>query len=174
MSEQTDETLYCYNHPNRPTLLRCNQCNRPICTECAVLTPTGYRCKECVRGQQKIFITARWYDYPIAAVFGGGLALAGSLLASLLGFFILFVGPVAGVIIAEVIRFLTGKRRSWWLGRTALIATAVGAVLLPAISLIGSLLGVGRLNLFGLIWAGAYTLLVTSTMYYRLTGIRIG
>ncbi len=37
---QTD-TLYCYVHPNRPTSLRCNRCNRPICADCAILTPTG-------------------------------------------------------------------------------------------------------------------------------------
>jgi len=173
MSEPSNETLYCYIHPNRPTLLRCNQCNRPICTECAVLTPTGYRCKECVRGQQKIFVTARWYDYPIAVVVGGGLALAGSLLATLLGFFILFIGPVAGVIIAEAIRFLTGRRRSWWLGRSALIATAAGALVFPAISLFGTLLG-GGINVWGLIWGGVYAVLATTTMYYRLTGIQIG
>ncbi len=174
MNEQPTDTLYCYNHPQRATLLRCNNCNRPICTECAVLTPTGYRCKECVRGQQKKFVTALWYDYPIAVVVGGGLALAGSFLATLLGFFTLFVAPVAGVIIAEAIRWLTGRRRSWWLGRSALIGTALGALLLPAISLFGGLLGIGGLNLWGLIWGAAYALLATSTMYYRLTGIQIG
>ena len=55
---QTD-TLYCYVHPNRPTSLRCNRCERPICAECAVRTPTGYRCPECIRSQQKIFDTAK-------------------------------------------------------------------------------------------------------------------
>ena len=23
---------YCYNHPDRETMLRCNRCERPICT----------------------------------------------------------------------------------------------------------------------------------------------
>ena len=49
----------------------------PICSECAVLTPTGYRCKECVRGQQKVFDTARWIDYPLAIVIAGVLLLSG-------------------------------------------------------------------------------------------------
>ena len=74
------ETLYCYIHPNRETSLRCNQCNRPICASCAVRTPTGYRCKECVKGQQKIFDTAEWYDY----IFGFAMAGVLSLIASLL------------------------------------------------------------------------------------------
>jgi len=56
MAEDKDpQVMYCYVHPDRETLLRCNRCERPICQSCAVLTPTGYRCKECVRGQQKIF-----------------------------------------------------------------------------------------------------------------------
>ena len=61
-------TLYCYVHPNRATTLRCNRCERPICAEDAVLTPTGYRCRECIRSQQRIFDTALWYDYITAFV----------------------------------------------------------------------------------------------------------
>jgi hypothetical protein len=57
--------MYCANHPNVETSLRCNKCEKPICARCAILTPTGYRCKECVRGQQKVFETAKWLDYPL-------------------------------------------------------------------------------------------------------------
>ena len=63
MTETTTETLYCYVHPTRETALRCNNCNRPICAACAVRTPIGYRCRECVKGQQKAFDTSEWYDY---------------------------------------------------------------------------------------------------------------
>lgn len=174
MIEQSPTTAqFCYNHPQRETLLRCNRCERPICTECAVLTPTGYRCKECVRGQQKIFNTAQWFDYPLVIVIGGGLALAGSLLVSFVGFFTLFIAPIVGVGIAEAIRWVTRRRRSWWLSRSALIATAAGALLLPVLSLVAGLLRGGGFSLWGLIWAGAYALLCTSSMYYRLTGIQI-
>ena len=67
MTEETT-TLYCYVHPNRETGLRCNRCERPICADCAVLTPTGYRCRECVREQKKVFDTAEWYDYLLGFV----------------------------------------------------------------------------------------------------------
>ncbi len=40
----------CANHPERETGLRCNRCGKPICSQCAVQTPVGYRCRECVRG----------------------------------------------------------------------------------------------------------------------------
>lgn len=96
MSQNAPTILYCVNHPDRETLLRCNRCERPICPECAVLTPTGYRCKDCVRNQQKVFDTAQWFDYPLAVIIAGVLSFLGSLIANLLGFFTLFVAPVAG------------------------------------------------------------------------------
>jgi len=40
-----------------------------------VRTPVGYRCRECVRGQQQVFETAVWSDYVIAAVVVAPLAL---------------------------------------------------------------------------------------------------
>jgi hypothetical protein len=117
MIEDTSRKLYCANHPNRETLLRCNRCERPICVDCAILTETGYRCKDCVRGQQKIFETAQWLDYPLGIAVAGVLAFIGSILAGFLGFFTLFIAPVAGVIIAEAVRWITKKRRSRWLYR---------------------------------------------------------
>ena len=50
--------MHCANHPDRETMLRCNKCDKPICYECAVLTPVGYRCKECVREQQNVYYNA--------------------------------------------------------------------------------------------------------------------
>src|SRR5690606_10430831 len=47
LSPETD-TLYCTVHPTRATLLRCNRCGRPMCTDCAVQHPVGLRCRECV------------------------------------------------------------------------------------------------------------------------------
>ena len=81
-------TLYCVNHPNTETNLRCNRCEKLICTKCAVHTPTGYRCRECVRNQQKVFETALWYDYPLGFILAGLLSYIGSLIAPRLGFFV--------------------------------------------------------------------------------------
>ena len=81
------EPLYCYVHPDRETMLRCNNCERPICSSCAVLTPIGYRCKECVRGQQKAFETAQTADYILTPIVAAGLSLLGSLCHSIVGIF---------------------------------------------------------------------------------------
>lgn len=166
--------LYCVNHPQRETLLRCNRCNRPICSACAVLTPTGYRCKDCLRGQQKIFETAQTIDYLVAIVIAAALSFGGSLIAPVMGFFIIFIGPIAGVIIAEAIRWATRRRRSKVLFQLAAGAAAVGSLPLLLIRLLPLLMGGGIGGLLGLVWQGVYTFLVVTTVYYRLSGIRIG
>ncbi|MDT8898625.1 MAG: hypothetical protein ACPLUL_10775 [Thermanaerothrix sp.] len=173
MSTNAPGPLYCVNHPERETLLRCNRCERPICPECAVLTPTGYRCKDCVRSQQKVFDTAQWFDYPLAVVVAGVLSFLGSLIASLLGFLTLFVAPVAGVIVAEAVRWITQRRRSRWLYRAATLAAVIGGAVLILVQVAGLLLGRNGISLWPLLWQGAYIALVGSTVFYRLTGIKI-
>ncbi len=177
-SPNTDPTvLHCYRHPDRETMLRCSRCERPICSECAVLTPTGYRCRECIRGQQKAFDTSRWSDYPIAFILAGGLSFAGSYLAAMLGFFTIFIAPIAGLAVAEVVRWAVRKRRSMLLFRLAALGAALGAAPLLLINLIGFIVmlsaGGGLGGLLGLVWNGLYAFLVTSTAYYRLSGIQL-
>lgn len=172
----TEPILYCANHPNTETTLRCSRCEKPICAKCAVLTPTGYRCRECVRGQQKVFNTALWYDYLSAFIIGSLLSYLGSRIVPALGFFTIFIAPIAGVIIAEIIRFIVRRRRSKQLFQLTAAATALGSLpllLLIAISTL-SLMGQGGFGLLlSLVWQGLYTFTVTSTVYYRLAGINV-
>jgi len=160
-------TLYCANHPQTATGLRCNRCEKPICPKCAVLTPTGYRCKECVRGQQKIFETATWIDYPLLFIVVAIMAGLGAFGAMYLNFFTIFLAPIAGGIIAEAARFVTRKRRSKKLFQLAIVAAVIGCFPFIAMHLL-------TLNLWGLLWQGVYLFLMTSTLYYRLSGIKIG
>jgi hypothetical protein len=166
--------MKCANHPGRETLLRCNRCEKPICVECAVLTPTGYRCKECVRSQQKIFDTALSKDYVFGILTAGILSFIGSLLTGLVGFFVIFLAPAAGWVIAEAVRKVTQRRRGRLLFRLVAVATAVGALvrLLPIIFVL--LLGNVNLGiLFAALWPAVYGFIVTTTVYYRLSGIRL-
>lgn len=176
MSFDNGGTLYCYRHPKRETHLRCNKCERPICSSCAVLTPTGYRCVECVRGQQKIFDTAKWWDYPIAFVVAFILSVIGSYFVSMIGFFTILLAPLAGMGIAEAVRFVVRRRRARNL--PILVATAIflGGILLLATNLIVNLLGsvqFGLASLLSLLWPVLYAILATSTAFYRLKGIRL-
>lgn len=172
-------TLYCDNHPNIETLLRCNRCEKPICTKCALSTPTGYRCPECLRGQQKIFNTATWYDYPVAFTIALILAFLGARMVRFIGFFTILLAPVAGVIIAEVVRFAIQKRRSKLLYQVATAGTAIGSIF-PLLGFLLTLLlvmaqgSIGGLGfLLPMVWQGLYAFIVISTMYYRLSGVRI-
>ena len=181
MSEQTpmsfDTRTVCYIHPDRETLLRCNRCNQPICISCAVRTPTGYRCKNCVRGAQKVYETAQWTDYPLAVVIASIIALAGSSSAMVLQFFTIFAAPVVGFFIAEAVRWAVRKRRSPLLYKMAAGGALLGALPLIIVRLIFFIFAMsdgGNLTgLFGLIWPGLYAFLVVSTTYYRLSGIQV-
>ena len=171
MTEST--TLYCYVHPTRETSLRCNNCERPICASCAVRTPTGYRCKECVRERQKTFNTSEWYDYIIGFVIAGVLSGVASFLVTLIGsigffgWFIIAAGaPTAGVVISEGVRLATRRRRS----RALFITIAVGVVL-GAVPVI--LFQIFTSNLFGIIFQIVYLVIVTPVVYTRLSGIQL-
>ena len=172
--------LTCYKHPQRETLLRCNRCGQPICTECSVLTPTGYRCKDCVRGQQKIFDSSRSSDYFIGISIALVLSFAGSWLADILGFLTLFVAPVVGFLIAEAIRWTVKKRRSKLMFQLSAGAAALGGLPLlllnlgKVVLLLGAGGGLGSIYfLLPLLWVGLYIFLVASSVYYRLSGIQM-
>jgi hypothetical protein len=165
--------VYCANHPTVETSLRCNKCGKPICAKCAVRMPTGYRCKECVRGQLKIFDTALWYDYVSGFVVAGILGLLASFLASLvsglsfIGWILIVVGaPSAGMVIAEGVRLVIRKRRS-----RALFITIAAAVVLSALPVILFQLFTG--NFFSLIFQGIYLFIATPVVYTRLSGIQL-
>jgi uncharacterized membrane protein YjjP (DUF1212 family) len=142
-----------------------------MCIECAVKTPTGYRCKECVRGQQKKFDTAITRDYVYGILIALALGYIGGLLTIRIGFFVILLAPFAGGIIGEAVRKVINRRRAKSLFQAVTAAAVVGALLSAAPLLFGLLLGSG--NLFGLIWMAVYIVLMTSTLYYRLSGIQI-
>ena len=77
------------------------------------------------------------------------------------------LGPGAGMLIAEVVRRVIGKRRS----RPLFITVTTGVILgglLPMMPLL--LFGSG---LLGLLWPGIYLFLAASTAYTRLAGIQL-
>jgi hypothetical protein len=171
MTEST--TLYCYVHPTRETSLRCNNCDRPICASCAVRTPTGYRCRECVKGQQKTFNTSEWYDYVSGFIVAALLSAVAAFLVTLIGgigffgFILIFFGaPTAGVIIAESVRAVTRKRRSRSLFITVVAGVIVGALPMILFQLMTS-------GLFGILFQVIYLVIVVPLVYTRLSGIQL-
>ncbi|HRJ40861.1 MAG: DnaJ domain-containing protein [Caldilineaceae bacterium] len=158
------DTLFCANHPNTETLLRCNKCGKPICMKCAVQTPVGYRCTECVRQQQNVYFNALGSDNFIALGVGFLVsAIAAPLVGMLLsgfGFFGLIIafiaGSGAGSLLAQIIRRAVGRRR----GRR-----------LPAFALIGIISGVLVGSLALLLFTGFFLLFDITTLLF--TGLAI-
>ena len=163
--------------PDQEITLRCNKCGRPISPREAVQTPTGYRCPECVRNQQKIFDTSKPLDYVLGFVIALFLSTIGSFIVRNIGFFTILLAPAAGVVIAEAVRFVIKKRRSDRLFKVVTIAIILGG--LPLILLIGINfildLSTGSLNFFNLLPLGyqvLYLVLAVPSAYYRLSGKR--
>ena len=176
----SEHVLVCANHPGRETTLRCSRCEKPICSQCAVLTPVGYRCKECVRERQAVFETAHRTDFILAAVVAGvgtGIAIA---LLRFLGYWGVIVAPVVGGGLAEIVRWAVRRRRARRLPMAAAIGAALGVLphlLLPLSTLVFAVLGgEGRVALSA-VWAGlwplVYGVLIVSALFYRLRGIRV-
>jgi hypothetical protein len=120
MNEPVVEELYCYRHPNVKTSLRCNRCGNPICPKCAIRTPVGFRCPDCVRSQQDKFYTGGKLDYLLAILVALPLSFIAAAVFTFLianiGFFSwiisFFLAPAAGGLIAEAVRWAVKRRRS--------------------------------------------------------------
>jgi hypothetical protein len=169
MDQTAQEILVCYRHPKTETSLRCDRCGRPICPKCAVRTPVGYRCPECVREQQNKYYTGGALDYVIAAVVALPLSLiAGAIFAFLIGGFgffswliSFFAAPAAGGIIAEAVRWAVGRRRS-----RNLNLVVAGCLVLGVAPFILVLFLMG--NLYGLVAPGILLFFGVGTVVARL------
>ena len=171
MSE-TETTLTCTFHPKVETQLRCNRCNQPICIKCATHTPTGYRCHECIRSQQKIFITTKWFDQVIAVAITGVISFLGSLFASNLGIYLMIlIAFGAGYLIVWAVKKAINNRRSPLL-KYVMSGSALLGSLIPVFGMFiryfryyGTIFEGG---LFSILWYLAYSVILTGYVYYQL------
>jgi hypothetical protein len=133
-----------------------------------------------LRGQQKAFDTARQIDYPLAAVLSAiGVGVAMYLLG-FLGWWGLFIAPVVGGGLADIIRRVVGRRRSRSMPRVAVIGGAIGTlpILWQPFSRIVFVIAAGDIGSLGMVLLGAVILfavagLTLTTLFYRLrAGIR--
>ncbi len=165
-----EQTLYCANHPETETTLRCNRCGKPVCVKCVELTEVGYRCKECIRAQQNVFFTAETKDYFVLAIVSFVLAALATpiieLLLGMLGLFFgiilaVFLGPAVGGAAATIIRRSVGRRRGRYMGLVGVVAIILGV----GFGLIAASMFCLRINLIPL---AVFLFLSLSTIYATL------
>jgi len=159
-------TLFCYNHPNRETGLRCTNCERPICADCVRPAPVGQLCPECAKARRPTNYQVNWATLAVA----GAITLVYSVVVSYLalqilgsvGFFSFIIafllGPLAGNLLARLLERATRNKRGRELQVTVSVCYTLGALPLLAILL---LVSAG----FPLLLLGLFTVLaITSAM----------
>ena len=126
--------MYCYNHPERETLLRCGKCGQPICTECAIRHPVGLRCPQCAQLRKVPTYDVSFQHYLRALGAGLGASLLCGLAVEILPLFVpvLFLSFImalaAGTGIGEAISRATGLKRGKGLQAIAVFCVLVGAI----------------------------------------------
>jgi hypothetical protein len=132
------EAMYCINHPDRETLIRCNKCNRPICPDCAIRHPVGLRCRECAQLRR-----LPPYDVSLSHHLLGFLAglaastVAGIVIAAFLPYILSWLaGPVAGVFVSQAMDWATGHKRGLGLAILCGLAVVLGYLLGASVPLV--------------------------------------
>src|ERR1051326_3086447 len=124
-------SMYCVNHPNTETYLRCGKCDKPICADCMLIGPAGTRCKECASVR-----SSPLYNVPVDRLALGvvaGLAVAtacGFVMAAAFrfGFFLFWLGFFAGYGVGETILRLTNRKRGPKIEAAAGVCAGLGSI----------------------------------------------
>jgi LytS/YehU family sensor histidine kinase len=132
-----------------------------------------------VRGQQKGFETARQIDYPIAGLISAVTLGVAMYLLGFLSWWGIFIAPVVGGGVADIVHRVVGRRRSRYLPLAAIIGGALGVLpsLWRPINLFFIIIAAGELSAITTVFIQILVPtvvggLMLSTLYYRLRGIR--
>jgi len=160
------QVMYCINHPDTETLIRCSKCLQPICTRCAVPSPVWLRCPECARGGVNPLHQLEPTDYAVVTVTAlVASLLAGALVTQLGFFFVIFLAAPVGGLIAEAIMRATHAIS----GDRAKTGPVVQTIAGTAIAL-GALFGPW---LWRVLLAGSLSVLPTNPLAYLAAALSI-
>ena len=119
--------MRCARHPNVETALSCGRCGTPICPDCAVPGPVGMRCPGCASLRSSPLYQVSPGRFALAALAGVAAGTLAGFVLQAIGFFILFVAPLIGGLLGEVILRTTGRKRGPKLEFLAGASVVVGA-----------------------------------------------
>ena len=128
-----------------------------------------------------MFYSATSLDYVLAAVITLPLAAIGqfaiAFIGLMMGFLVIFIGPMVGGLISEIVWRVTGKRRgqyTWLVVAACMVIAALPSLLASLLPFIlsfqvgGELARVGLYRLMGFIWPVVYLVLAAGTAIARL------
>jgi len=130
------EVIYCVNHPDRETLLRCNKCGKPICPECAIRHPVGLRCRECAQLRRIPTYDLSPKHYALALAAGLPSAILGVILGGIFSRFLSYSIPFIGGFLPWLIAFGVGLLVAEAIGRATGYKRGVGLQVVAAICLV--------------------------------------
>lgn len=124
--------MNCYRHPKVETTLRCSRCEKYICPDCAVLTPVGYRCRECGKERSATQVLAPKH-LALGLGLGIGLPFATGYAAQHLyvPLLLLFAGAVVGSGIGRLIKMAIGMKSSQLIATVAAASYFAGVLATP-------------------------------------------
>ena len=120
---------HCQRHPDRPANVRCGRCDAPVCPECMVQAPVGFRCPDCGRGRRLPTEQTEPNDLYKAIAFClvfstvGGFGAFVAYVAYPSFILHLLLAVVIGIVSAEGTSFFANRKRS----PLVAIVAAVGA-----------------------------------------------
>jgi hypothetical protein len=143
-----------------------------------VRTEVGYRCRACINRQQQVFYAEfRPVYYLVAAAVALPLGLIAGYIVPALGWFALFLGPTAGLGIAEAAHWAIGRRRgpyTWLVVSSSILLGGLPWLLIQflPLALIPFSSGVLYGGTWSMLWSGIYLVGAASTAATRLRGRR--
>ncbi|CAN5829773.1 hypothetical protein BH23ACT12_BH23ACT12_07270 [soil metagenome] len=117
-----DVELICARHPRSTTLIRCCNCNTPICVKCMNETPVGMKCPDCARVEIRKSGGRRQYGAGAAGLLTSAVLGYGSY--SMLGRVSFLIALAMGAATGLVVQKVGIRRRG--LGGTAALAAICG------------------------------------------------
>ncbi len=111
-TREDEAPLYCANHPNVETYLRCGKCGKPICAKCRTHTPVGFRCFDCAGLQSVPTHAVDTSVYARAVMMGGAAAAIMGVLMGLFPGFEFWAALIMGIAVPEAISAASNQKRS--------------------------------------------------------------
>jgi hypothetical protein len=101
-----------------------------MCVDCAVQTPVGYRCRQCVRQHENKFYAGTNNDYIIVFAVCAALGGIAGFVAQFVPFFIFafIIGIPVGGFVSELALRATGRRRGRYSGELAAAGVVLGGL----------------------------------------------